>query len=129
MPYARRECRSSVLRLCRRYGSEGRRYPPGCRGSLMSAHRQPTHLVVLAVLTAALAVLVAVASPPGPQPAKAAGTPTTILISRAIGGGAPNGPSTNPVISNDKRYARAVAFQSEASNLVRGDTNGVGDVF
>jgi hypothetical protein len=33
------------------------------------------------------------------------------------------------VISNDKRYARAVAFQSEASNLVRGDTNGVSDVF
>jgi len=86
-------------------------------------------LVVLALLTAALAVLVAMASPPGPQPAKAAGTPTTLLISRAIGGGVPNGPSTNPVISNDKRYARAVAFQSDASNLVRGDTNGVSDVF
>jgi hypothetical protein len=33
------------------------------------------------------------------------------------------------VISNDKRYARAIAFQSEASNIVRGDTNGVSDVF
>src|SRR5204862_5944699 len=51
------------------------------------------------------------------------------LISRAVGGGAPNGPSTNPVISNDKRYARAIAFQSDASNLVRGDNNRTTDVF
>src|SRR5436853_6946823 len=41
----------------------------------------------------------------------------------------PNGPSTHPVISNDKRYARAIAFGSEASDIVRGDTNGVQDVF
>jgi hypothetical protein len=75
-------------------------------------------------------VLVALASPPaGAPPAQAAGTPTTFLISRAMGGGAPNGPSTHPVISNDKRYARAVAFQSDASDLVPGDTNGVTDVF
>jgi hypothetical protein len=57
------------------------------------------------------------------------GTPVTFLISRGLGGAAPNGPSTHPVISNDKRYARAIAFQSEASNLVSGDTNGVSDVF
>jgi hypothetical protein len=81
------------------------------------------------MVTAALAVLVAVAGPPGPPAAEAAGTPTTFLISRAMGGGAPNGPSTNPVISNDKRFARAIAFQSDASNLVPGDTNGVTDVF
>ena len=54
---------------------------------------------------------------------------TTLLISRALDGGIPNGASTNAVISNDKRYSRAIAFQSEASNLVRGDTNGVSDVF
>ena len=95
----------------------------------MSAHRQPTQLVALAIATAALALLVVVAGPPGPQPAEAKGTPTTFLISRALGGGVPNGPSTDPVISNDKRYARAIAFQSEASDLVRGDTNGVSDVF
>ena len=41
----------------------------------------------------------------------------------------PNGPSTHAVISNDKRYARAIAFESEASDLVPGDTNGVKDVF
>jgi hypothetical protein len=40
-----------------------------------------------------------------------------------------NGPSTNAVISGDRRWARAIGFQSEASNLVRGDTNGLVDVF
>ena len=53
----------------------------------------------------------------------------TRLISRAIHGGLPNGPSSNAVISNDRRYARAIAFESAASDLVRGDTNGVKDVF
>jgi hypothetical protein len=95
----------------------------------MSARRQPTHLVVLALLTAALAALIAVASPQGQQAAHAAGTPTTFLISRAVTGGLPNGPSTNGVISNDKRYARAIAYQSDASNIVRGDTNQATDVF
>src|SRR5438874_9127195 len=61
---------------------------------------------------------------------------STQLISRAMGpsgqqagGGLPNGSSTKPVISNDKRYARLIAFESEASNLVPGDINGVKDVF
>jgi hypothetical protein len=53
----------------------------------------------------------------------------TFLISRSTGGGRPNGPSTNPAISNDKRYVRAIAFESEASDLVAGDTDGVKDVF
>ncbi len=53
----------------------------------------------------------------------------TILISRADDGSVPNGASTNAVISNDRRWARAIAFQSEASNLVAGDTDGVSDVF
>jgi hypothetical protein len=54
---------------------------------------------------------------------------TTTLISRAADGGTPNGPSTNAVISGDRRYARIIAFESEATNLVRGDTNGQKDVF
>lgn len=37
-----------------------------------------------------------------------------------------NGPSTNASISDDGRY---VAFESEATNLVLGDTNGVKDIF
>jgi hypothetical protein len=54
---------------------------------------------------------------------------STHLISRAIGGGMPNGASTHGVISGDRRDARAIAYQSDATNLVRGDTNGVTDVF
>ena len=54
---------------------------------------------------------------------------STSLISRSYSGKMPNGPSTHPVISNDKRFARAIAFESQASDIVRGDTNGVQDVF
>jgi hypothetical protein len=54
---------------------------------------------------------------------------TTLLISKALDGGTANGPSTNPVISSDRRYARLIAFESEASNLVANDTNGQKDVF
>jgi hypothetical protein len=53
----------------------------------------------------------------------------TQLISRTPDGGVPNGPSGHSVISGDKRYARAVAFDSDASDLVSGDTNGQRDVF
>lgn len=65
----------------------------------------------------------ALATPAGAQ------EQTTTLISRAADGGTPNGPSTNAVISGDRRYARIVAFESEASDLVRGDSNGQKDVF
>lgn len=40
--------------------------------------------------------------------------------------GVANGDSTEPVTSNNGRY---VVFQSNASNLVSGDTNGQTDVF
>jgi TolB protein len=55
--------------------------------------------------------------------------PETYLISKSYDGHTPNGPSTNAAISGDRRYARVIAFESEASDLVRGDTNGVKDVF
>jgi hypothetical protein len=54
---------------------------------------------------------------------------TTKLISRATDDGVPNGGSTNPVISGDRRYARILAFQSHASDLVKGDSNDRQDVF
>jgi hypothetical protein len=54
---------------------------------------------------------------------------STQLISRAADGGIPNGASEHAVISGDKRYARAIAFESDASNLVPGDVNGRRDVF
>jgi hypothetical protein len=54
---------------------------------------------------------------------------STLLISHALDGGLPNGASSHAVISNDKRYARVIAYESDASNLVAGDANGVKDVF
>lgn len=50
----------------------------------------------------------------------------TTRISTALGGGQPNGVSDTPRLSGDGRF---VAFRSEATNLVTGDTNGVADVF
>lgn len=50
----------------------------------------------------------------------------TELISIGYDGSPANGQSENPAISPDDRY---VAFASEASNLVSGDTNGEKDVF
>ena len=41
----------------------------------------------------------------------------------------PNGPSRNGTISHDQRIARVAAYESDASNIVEGDTNGVTDVF
>jgi hypothetical protein len=54
---------------------------------------------------------------------------STDLISQSLSGGIPNGPSTNAVISGDRRYSRLIAFESTASDLVAGDTNGQKDVF
>jgi hypothetical protein len=76
-----------------------------------------------------LAVAVAVSSPSPASGSSRADEQTTQLISRAMDGGIPNGPSTNAVISDDKRFARVIAFQSQASDLVPGDTNGFEDVF
>lgn len=81
-------------------------------------------------LTAACLTMSAAATAVG-SGSRAAATreQSTQLISRARGGGRPNGPSTNAVISGDERYARVIAFQSLGSNLVRGDRDGVSDVF
>ncbi|MBK5229681.1 MAG: hypothetical protein JJE27_00765 [Thermoleophilia bacterium] len=54
---------------------------------------------------------------------------TTFLLSRSTTGGVPNGPSRNGAISNDQRIARVTAYESDATNIVAGDTNGVTDVF
>ncbi len=45
---------------------------------------------------------------------------TTTLMSRAYDGGLPNGPSIDPYVSDDQRYAQILTFQSQATNLVRG---------
>jgi Tol biopolymer transport system component len=57
---------------------------------------------------------------------------TTIRISVASDGTQANGPSRAPSINRntgDAADGRYVAFGSEASNLVAGDTNGVSDIF
>lgn len=53
-------------------------------------------------------------------------TGATERVSVASDGSEGNGPSTRPAISADGRF---VAFQSFASNLAAGDTNGLPDVF
>lgn len=76
---------------------------------------------------AALAVLAAAPA------AQAAGRPesarTTFLLSRAADGGFPNGPSRNGVVSHDQRIGRYMAYESDASDIVPGDSNGLTDVF
>ncbi|HVX18507.1 MAG TPA: Ig-like domain repeat protein [Acidimicrobiales bacterium] len=51
---------------------------------------------------------------------------TTAQLDVGSGGAAPDGASFDPVISGDGSH---VAFESVATNLVAGDTNGVEDVF
>jgi hypothetical protein len=54
----------------------------------------------------------------------------TGLLSRALDGGFPNGPSRNAAISQDRQLATTAAFESEASNIVANDGNGsTTDVF
>jgi hypothetical protein len=54
---------------------------------------------------------------------------TTFLFSRSVSGGVPNGASRNGTISHDQRIARFAAYESDASNIIDGDSNGVTDVF
>lgn len=51
---------------------------------------------------------------------------TTQLLSVGIGGAAANQTSTRPAVDGAGRY---VAFNSNASNLVAGDSNGTSDIF
>lgn len=82
-----------------------------------------------AVPAALGALLLTVLAAALPATAGAQRDPTTTLFSVALDGGTPNGASTNPVISMDARYSQLVAFESEASDLVAGDTNQQKDVF
>jgi hypothetical protein len=53
----------------------------------------------------------------------------THLLSRAADGGFPNGGSRNPEISQDRQYASVAVYESDATDVVAGDVNGVTDVF
>jgi len=52
--------------------------------------------------------------------------PKTILLSVGVGNTIADGPSYSAMISGDGRF---VVFESQATNLVPGDTNGVSDIF
>lgn len=81
-------------------------------------------------LALALATLVALALQPNDATGETrADKQETILVSRSVTGGLPNGPSHRPVVSHDLRDASVAAFESRASNLVYKDTNGKRDVF
>ncbi|HEX9824341.1 MAG TPA: hypothetical protein VGB51_08120 [Actinomycetota bacterium] len=70
-----------------------------------------------------IVLLVAAAAPPGvayPRPGR------TERVNLGLGGAEANGVTFESDLSQDGRY---VAFGSQASNLVAGDTNGVEDIF
>jgi hypothetical protein len=81
-------------------------------------------ILVVAVLT--LLAPAAEAKKKHPKPPQA---PRMQLLSKAGGGGMPNGASHNGVFAQDRQLASLAAFDSDASNIVRGDTNGFTDVF
>jgi len=70
-----------------------------------------------------VATMVSLAVAGGAQPASA-GSTTRVSVDSA--GRQANGPSSTAAISADGRFA---AFESDATNLVAGDTNGLTDIF
>src|SRR3954471_10697135 len=81
-------------------------------------------LGALAAATAILAVLPAGASAFDPTKDR-----ETHLLSRSISGGFPNGPSRNAVFAQNGQGASFAAFESDASDVVANDVNGVTDIF
>ena len=79
------------------------------------------------LLAAVVAALLAAAGPA--TAASRTAFYDTFLLSRSVDGGLPDAPSTGGVISQDGRIAQTAAFQSDATNLVAGDTNALTDVF
>jgi TolB protein len=53
----------------------------------------------------------------------------THLLSRSVDGGFPNGPSRHAVFAQNGQGASYAAFESDASDIVASDPNGVTDVF
>src|SRR4051812_35812375 len=86
----------------------------------MRTARRLMALGLLAVLTAGLSL---------PAEAKRQSKRTTFLLARSFDGHFPNGPSRNGAISHDQRVARYMAFESDASDLVQRDSNGLTDIF
>jgi hypothetical protein len=73
--------------------------------------------------SALLGAVVALAIPASAAAQGRAATQTTVQVTNG------NAPSSAPAISGDERFDRALAFQSDATDLVSGDSNGKTDVF
>jgi hypothetical protein len=91
-------------------------------GSWTKRHAaRPQRFAAAAVIAvAALGPSPAAADPPGAQ---------TVLISRTPTGAPANGPAANPVISQDKRFGRVVAFESTATDIAPGAPQGTSNVY
>jgi hypothetical protein len=101
----------------------------GVEGTILAPRRRNALVISLTAAALTLAGAALAGAQPEPEATTAQRDQTTQLISQTPSGAVPNGPSTNAVISGDRRYARVIAFESEASDLVSGDTNGHKDVF
>lgn len=82
----------------------------------------------ISLLALAAALCLGLAAPSGAS-AFTNSIRTTDLLSRSYSGRIPNGPSRNAFVSADQRVARYIAYESDASDIVRGDTNNLTDVF
>jgi hypothetical protein len=89
-----------------------------------SPTRISTTLRAVAAATALLAALPAAAHAFDPTKDR-----ETHLVSRSIDGTFPNGPSRNAVFAQNGQGASFLAYESDASDIVPGDVNGVTDVF
>jgi hypothetical protein len=88
----------------------------------------PAFALTLAALAATAGIVVAALSPGGnefdPKTER-----ETMLLSTSYMGGFPNGPSRNGVFAQDRQLATYAAFESDASDIIPGDTNNTTDVF
>ncbi|HEV3228125.1 MAG TPA: hypothetical protein VGY97_01525 [Solirubrobacteraceae bacterium] len=92
--------------------------------------RQRARAAIPAVTTLALFTAISAGAhrPAVAADARAEGLDTT-LVTRSRTGGLPDGPSSQPAISRDQRYARVLAFSSAASDLVAASTGAVSNVY
>jgi hypothetical protein len=80
-----------------------------------------------AAISSATILVAVVAIAPAADAAIFGTNPLAISINPAAG--APNGPSGHPALPGDNRRTQYAAYDSSATNLVDGDTNGQPDVF
>src|SRR5690606_19854478 len=108
--------------LARRLGVRG---SPMVIGSSTSSHVRTRRWRALSAGVLVVALL-PVTGPVGPVAAVAAGSASTVRVSVGSDGTQGDGGSRDPPVSAD---GPVVAFQSAATGLVAGDTNGAKDAF